>query len=120
MLKSITDKLRAISANILLLDDTPTDKEIEEKKRLKTQQVSQSTGLGQGQEQTSTKPTQHALPGQHRNVQDTPERDIKESKRPHIKAPRREPSYKTKWKGEGAKDVRNEYQREYRMNNGDK
>ena len=118
MLKSITDKLRAISANILLLDDTPTDKQIEENKKLKTQQVNQSTGLGQ--EQISTKPTQHVLPGQHRNVQDTPERDIKETKRPHIKAPRREPSYKTKWKGEGAKNVRNEYQREYRLNNGDK
>lgn len=45
---------------------------------------------------------------------------VRESKRPNIKPPRREESFKTKWKGEGRKETRNEYQKEYRSEHGNK
>ena len=116
----ISDKLRTISSSILLLDDTPSEKDIKQLRKLPTK-----SGLGTNPfakidtEGKDNKTTPQPQP-QHRNTQEDPEREIRESKRPHIKAPRREQAYKTKWKGEDSKDVRNEYQKEYRLNNGDK
>jgi hypothetical protein len=122
MLKSITDKLRAVSSSILLLDDTPSEQDIEKLRKLSikpglgsgTNPFAQINTEGQGSKNTSQSQSQH------RNTQEDPEREIRQTKRPSIKAPRREQAYKTKWLGDGAKDVRNDYQKEYRMNNGDK
>lgn len=45
---------------------------------------------------------------------------VRVSKRPHIKAPRREESFKTEWGGLDKREKRNTYQKEYRMENGNK
>lgn len=115
MRSAISDKLRTISSSILLLDDTPSEQDIEKLRKL-TIKPSTNPFVQVSDEDKSTS----VSPSQHRNTQEDPERDIRQTKRPSIKAPRREQTYKTKWKGDGAKDVRNEYQKEYRLNNGDK
>jgi len=51
---------------------------------------------------------------------DVQERDVREAKRPDVRKPRREEAHKLKWKGEGSREVRKDYQKEYRMNNGNK
>lgn len=49
---------------------------------------------------------------------DVEERDIRKAKRPVVKPTRRQESFKTKWKGEGSREVRKDYQKQYRIDNG--
>jgi hypothetical protein len=51
---------------------------------------------------------------------DVEERDVREAKRPVIKPSRRQESFRSKWKGEGSREVRKEYQKQYRVDNGNK
>lgn len=50
----------------------------------------------------------------------TKDKEKKYTAPPKIKPPRREPSFKSKWKGPDGNETRKEYQRQYRLENGNK
>jgi hypothetical protein len=49
---------------------------------------------------------------------DVEERDVREAKRPVVKPSRRQESFRSKWKGEGSREVRKDYQKQYRVDHG--
>lgn len=111
MRRSVADYLRDISAGIVLeMDDTP---EPEKKKRVTepTKELEISHKKPGGEEETTTIPTRKSLP-------DEVSKDVKTTKRPKIKPPRRITDYKAKWKGLGSRETRKQYQKEYRQEHG--
>jgi hypothetical protein len=109
MYKPVSEYVRSIAAGVLVLDDTPSDKDIDEKRKTTKKLINLMP--------TDEKPMTAPLT---RNVPDSPERDIRESKRPDVRRPRRQPTFQSGWSGEGVKEKRREYQQEYRAEHGNK
>ena len=113
MRKPVSDILREIVSGLLILDDTPSEEDLKKKREYKIPQNVCPEG-----EQAKVS----VVPLKRRNVPNIAERDIIETKRPDIRRPRRESDIKSEWKGDGdkVKDKRNEYQKQYRAENGNK
>ena len=122
MRKCVTYILRKVAATFQQ-DDTPYDNDIIEKKytidnpitsiKLKDQESSEESKGPEKQEEPKGSEEKSNKP-----LIDVQERDIRDAKRPDIKPSRRQESHKSKWKGEGSREVRKEYQKQYRVDNG--
>ena len=117
MKECISNVIRKIGV-YLQEDDTPSDEEISSKKYTIENPV---TSVKLDPKPSTAEPSQE-LGGLEGSESNKPKAEIsdkvRESKRPHIKPPRREEAFKTKWKGEGKREVRNEYQKQYRSDHG--
>jgi hypothetical protein len=114
----VSEILRKLAATIQM-DDTPSDSDI--RKREYTidnpvtsikinKEVKDKSNMEVGNKKESEDDSKKAKP----EISDK----VRISKRPHIKAPRREESFKTEWGGQDKREKRNTYQKEYRMENG--
>ncbi len=111
--QSIADQLRELSAG-LVLDDTPCGLPAYRKKKVepatKTLEVTQETPEGESE---TVK-----IPVRPKALPDETSKDLRQVKRPNIKPPRRISDYKAKWKGDGSRETRNDYQQQYRREHG--
>jgi hypothetical protein len=112
MFKCISQYVRSIAAG-LLEDDTPSDRDIKEKRKVKdpAQRLETIQNEPEEKSETENEPEKQALP-------DIQTRDERTTKRPYIKPPRRLPPFKSEWKGEDSREKRKEYQKEYRAEHG--
>ena len=119
MRKCVSYFLRKIAA-VLQQDDTPYDNDIIKKKytidnpitsmEVKSKKPSEETKGSEEQVESEEKSNKPLI--------DVQERDIRDAKRPDIKPSRRQESHRSKWKGEGSREVRKEYQKQYRVDHG--
>ena len=113
MFKCIAEHLRDIASG-LVADDTPSDRDIKEKRKI-VKKPMESIEVLQQKPCEETKKEEITVP---RALPDIQERDERTSKRPYIKPPRRLHPFKSEWKGEGSREKRKEYQQQYRAENG--
>lgn len=103
----LSRNLREMAAG-LVLDDTPMDP-LGKKVVPPTKSIEITRNKEDGEESVRI-PIPKAKPDEYSKVRKT--------KRPAVKPPRRITDYKAKWKGQGSRDVRKDYQRQYRQENG--
>lgn len=108
---SLADKLREISSGLLLVQDDYSEINRNKKRFVKpTVSVSVTKDKGDGKEDKKEIPIKKAKPDEFSK--------IKVTKRPVIKPPRRISDFRAKWKGQGSREVRKEYQENYRKEHG--
>lgn len=111
MKKAIHEILREIVAG-LVLDETP---ELPEHRKRKIKEPTKSLSIKKNKPEDDEE-SRVDIP---RSVRpDEFSKDVRKAKRPLIKPPRREETYKKKWTGEGSREVRKEYQKDYRQEHG--
>lgn len=108
----IAEQLRELSAG-LVLDDTPQELPPHRKKKIEppTKSLHVTEETSEGESDPVKFPIHSARP-------DEVSKDLRQVKRPKIKPPRRVSDYKAKWKGEGSRKVRTDYQKQYRREHG--
>lgn len=113
MRKNISDDLRAIYADLLVLEKDYRSPEYSEKKVTKpTRSIEvKKDRPNRYDDEIKDIPIRRAL-------SDEESKDVRKAKRPRIKPPRRITDYKAKWKGTDSRNVRKDYQREYRKEHG--
>lgn len=107
MRECLSKHLRAMAAG-LVLDDTPEDPL--GKKVVPPTRSLDITKKKEEEDDTVSMPVRRGLPEETSKV--------KKTKRPNIKPPRRIGDFKAKWKGQGSREVRRDYQKNYRQENG--
>jgi hypothetical protein len=117
MLRCVSYTLRKIAA-VLQEDDTPYDNDIVKSKYT----IENPITLIKVEHPESPEKSEEE-PGESKKkcnkpLIDVQERDIREAKRPDIKPSRRQESHRSKWKGEGSREIRKDYQKQYRVDHG--
>ena len=110
----VSQYLREIAAGIVLELDDPEHAQNGVGKKVvePTKSITIQKQRTDGRKTDETKiPVKKAIP-------DEVSKDIKVTKRPGIKPPRRISDFKAKWKGMGSRKVRNDYQAQYRREHG--
>jgi hypothetical protein len=113
MFKCVSVHLRDIAAG-LLTDDTPSDRDIKEKRKV-VKKPTQSIEITQNKPGEEPETKEITIPRAQPDIQ---ERNQRDSKRPDIKPPRRIQDFKSEWKGEDSRKKRRDYQQEYRAEHG--
>ena len=112
MRKCVSDTLRKIAIELQEEDDLKKEYTIDNPViSIKVKHPEKESEESEGSEESDKK---------KKPLIDVEERDVREAKRPVIKPSRRQEYFRSKWKGEGSREVRKDYQKQYRVDNGNK
>lgn len=110
----LSDTIREISASLLVLEK---DVELPEHRKKKVVEPTKSITITKDRAQDEDDDKEEKIPVR-RPLPDEISKDVKITKRPKIKPPRRISDYKAKWKGLGSRQTRKDYQKNYRKEHG--